>query len=132
MALCYTAETDEEAEEGGRQLLWYLQRERHPYFFNPPGYTPYQAMAKQLRTGAGRPYADTYETLSERGILLAGTPETMVRKITALHEKCNIGHLLMMNQAGFMSAETTRRSMSLFAKEVYPAIRHLGEVPTPA
>jgi len=33
----------------------------------------------------------------------------------------------MMNQAGFMTAEETRRSMELFAKEVYPAIRHLGE-----
>ena len=38
-----------------------------------------------------------------------------------------IGHLLMMNQAGFMSAERTRRSLELFAREVYPAVRGLGE-----
>jgi hypothetical protein len=33
----------------------------------------------------------------------------------------------MMNQAGFMPAERTRRSLELFAREVYPAIRNLGE-----
>lgn len=38
-----------------------------------------------------------------------------------------MGHLLMMNQAGFVTAEETRRSIELFAKEVYPEIRNLGE-----
>ena len=37
-----------------------------------------------------------------------------------------IGHLLMMNHAGHMSSEKTRRSLELFAREVYPAIRELG------
>jgi alkanesulfonate monooxygenase SsuD/methylene tetrahydromethanopterin reductase-like flavin-dependent oxidoreductase (luciferase family) len=127
LALCYTAETEEDAERGGRELLWYLQRERHPYFFNPPGYTPYQQMARQMASGERRAYGDSYEMLSEKGILLAGTPDQMIEKITYLYERCNTGHLLMMNQAGFMSAERTRRSMELFAREVYPAIRGLGE-----
>jgi hypothetical protein len=34
---------------------------------------------------------------------------------------------MMMNQAGFMPGEKVRRSLELFAKEVYPAIRDLGE-----
>ncbi len=58
---------------------------------------------------------------------MTGTPEQMIEKITYLHERCDTGHLLMMNQAGFMSAERTRHSLELFAKEVYPAIRGLGE-----
>ena len=33
----------------------------------------------------------------------------------------------MMNQAGFMDRQETRRSMELFAREVYPEIRTLGE-----
>lgn len=33
----------------------------------------------------------------------------------------------MMNQAGFMIADEARRSMGLFACEVYPEIRNLGE-----
>ena len=33
----------------------------------------------------------------------------------------------MMNQAGFMPGDSVRKSLSLFAEEVYPAIRDLGE-----
>ncbi len=100
---------------------------RHPYFFNPPGYTPYKALARQISSGERRAYGDDFETLSQKGILMTGTPEQMIEKITYLHERCDTGHLLMMNQAGFMSAERTRHSLELFAKEVYPAIRGLGE-----
>jgi hypothetical protein len=32
----------------------------------------------------------------------------------------------MMQQAGFLSHERTVRSMTLFAKEVYPRVKHLG------
>ena len=49
----------------------------------------------------------------------------MIERSSTLHERCNVGHLLMMNQAGFMPGESVRKSMSLFAKEVYPAIREL-------
>ena len=69
---------------------------------------------------------DTFETLREKGILLCGTPDVMIERIRQLHERCNIGHLLMMNQAGFMEGESVRKSLSLFAKEVYPAIQDLG------
>jgi hypothetical protein len=34
--------------------------------------------------------------------------------------------MLMMSHAGFMNVEKTRRSLELFAKEVYPAIKDLG------
>jgi hypothetical protein len=41
--------------------------------------------------------------------------------------RCQVGHLMMMMQAGFMPTEHTRKSLKLFAEEVYPAIRELGE-----
>ena len=56
---------------------------------------------------------------------LTGNPDTMIKKIRYLHERCGIGHLLMMNQAGFMPADKVRKSMKLFAEEVYPAIKEL-------
>ncbi len=130
LALCYTAETDEEAADYGKNLLWYLYRERHPQLNAPPGYLPPQVLAKQILGTAGKAYRDSFEQLQEKGIVLAGSPDTMIEKITYLHERCNIGHLLMMNHAGFMSPEKTRRSMELFAKEVYPAIKHLGAQPS--
>ncbi len=129
LALCYTAETDEQAEEDGKGLLWYLYRERHPYFNAPPGYVSAPAMAKAALGVGGKPYRDSFEGLQEKGIVIAGSPDTMIKKIKYLHERCGIGHLLMMNQAGFMPADKVRRSMELFAKEAYPAIRELGVQP---
>src|SRR6266540_3408616 len=127
LALCYTGETDEQAQEDGKGLLWYLYRERHPQFNAVPGYAPPQAMAKAYLGVGGKPYRDSFESLQAKGIVMAGNPDTMIEKITYLHERCGIGHLLMMNQAGFMPPDKVRRSMELFAKEVYPAIRDLGE-----
>lgn len=127
LALCYTGETDEQAEEDGKGLLWYLYRERHPRFNAVPGYAPPEAMARSYLGMAGKPYRDSFESLQAKGIVMVGSPETMIKKITYLHERCGIGHLLMMNQAGAMPTEKVRRSMELFTREVYPAIRQLGE-----
>ncbi|MBV9579995.1 MAG: hypothetical protein JO057_15505, partial [Chloroflexi bacterium] len=52
---------------------------------------------------------------------------TMIRHIRTLYERCGVGHLLMMNQAGSMPDTQVRRSLELFSREVYPAIRDLGE-----
>jgi len=126
LALTFVGETDEQAKEEAKGLLWYLYRERHPQFNAPLGYVSPQAAAK-MYLGASKPYRDSIEGLMEKGIVIAGNPDTVAKKMTYLHERCNIGHMLMMNQAGFMPADKVRRSMELFAKEVYPAIRHLGE-----
>jgi alkanesulfonate monooxygenase SsuD/methylene tetrahydromethanopterin reductase-like flavin-dependent oxidoreductase (luciferase family) len=127
LGLCYTAETDEQAQRDGEGLMWYLRRQRHPAFSNVPGYAPPKTMAKLYQGNQGKPRDDSYESLQEKGIVMVGNPDTMIKKITYLHERCGIGHLLMMNQAGSMPTEKVRRSMELFAREVYPAIRHLGE-----
>jgi alkanesulfonate monooxygenase SsuD/methylene tetrahydromethanopterin reductase-like flavin-dependent oxidoreductase (luciferase family) len=127
LALCYTGDTDEEAQDAGRQLMWYLQRYRHPQFNNPPGYNSYQSLAQAMLGGAAKPRGDSYESLQEKGIVMVGNPDTMIQKIRYLHERCGIGHLLMMTHAGAMDSRKTRRNLELFAREVYPAIRDLGE-----
>lgn len=125
LALCYTGETDEQAQEDGQGLLWYLQRKAHPGFNAPPGYAPPDVMAKAI-LGIGQKGRGSYEQLQESGVIMVGSPDTMIQKIRYLHERCGVGHLLMMNHAGSMSSEKTRRSMELFAREVYPAVRELG------
>jgi alkanesulfonate monooxygenase SsuD/methylene tetrahydromethanopterin reductase-like flavin-dependent oxidoreductase (luciferase family) len=131
LALCYTGETDEEAQEYGKQLLWYLYRERHPQFNQPPGYNSPEVIAKSMLSAGGKPYRDSFESLQEKGVVMVGSPDTMIKKVHELYEKTGVGHLLMMNQAGFMTGDKVRRSMELFAREVYPAVRHLGEKPEP-
>ncbi len=129
LALCYTAETDAQAQAEGEQLLWYLRRVRHPQFNAPPGYVAPRVHAQTVIGGARKGYGDSYEALQEKGIVMVGSPDTMIKRIRTLYERCGIGHLLMMNQAGFMPQHQVRRSLELFAREVYPAVRHLGERP---
>ena len=90
-------------------------------------YIPPRAQAQSILGAAGKGYADSYETLQEKGIVMVGSPDTMIRRIRTLYERCGIGHLLMMNQAGSMPDHQVRKSLELFAREVYPAIRDLGE-----
>jgi alkanesulfonate monooxygenase SsuD/methylene tetrahydromethanopterin reductase-like flavin-dependent oxidoreductase (luciferase family) len=127
LGLTYTAETERQAEEVGKKLLWYLYRKRPVGFFAPYGFVPPEALAGFFDPARMRRYTRSWEELKEEGVVIAGTPKTVIEKVRYLHERCGVGHLLMMNQAGFMTAEETRRSMELFAKEVYPAIRPLGE-----
>jgi alkanesulfonate monooxygenase SsuD/methylene tetrahydromethanopterin reductase-like flavin-dependent oxidoreductase (luciferase family) len=126
LALCHTAETDAQAQAEGEQLLWYLRRVRHPRFNAPPGYISPTAQARSILGAAGKGYADSYETLQDKGIVMVGSPDTMIKRIRTLYERCGIGHLLMMNQAGAMPSHQVRNSLDLFAREVYPAIRDLG------
>jgi len=126
LALCHTAETDAQAEAEGQQLLWYLRRKRHPRFNAPPGYLPPRVEAQAILGGGRREFAASFEKLQEDGIVMVGSPDTMIRRIHTLYERCGIGHLLMMNQAGAMPDHQVRKSLELFAREVYPAIRELG------
>jgi alkanesulfonate monooxygenase SsuD/methylene tetrahydromethanopterin reductase-like flavin-dependent oxidoreductase (luciferase family) len=127
LALCYTAETDEQAWDEGRELMWYTSRKRHPGFSNPPGFNSVKTNMMIL-SGIDKPRGDTFESLMSKGIVIAGSPATVTKQIKEWHKR-GVGHLLMMNQAGVLSAELTRRSMKLFAEEVYPEIRGLSNAP---
>ena len=62
----------------------------------------------------------------EMGVIMYGTPDSVVEQIKRFYERVGgFDHLLMMQQAGFLSHERTVRSMTLFAKEVYPRIKDL-------
>jgi alkanesulfonate monooxygenase SsuD/methylene tetrahydromethanopterin reductase-like flavin-dependent oxidoreductase (luciferase family) len=75
-----------------------------------------------------KPRGDTFESLMEKGIVIAGSPTTVAKRIKEWHRR-GVGHFLMMNQAGSLSAELTRRSMELFAREVYPELKELAPTP---
>jgi len=126
LALVYVSDSEEDAQTYGQELLWYLYRERHPQLNMPPGYLPPQVLANNILGRGGKAYRDSFEQLQEKGIVVAGTPDQVIKKLTYLYERCGIGHMLMMSHAGFMSVEKTRRSLELAAKEVYPAIKDLG------
>ena len=127
-ALVYTGDTDEAGYAGARKLMWYLTANKvATQFKNPPGYASLKTAAALLR---GAPTAfdrsSPLEQCIERGIVFAGSPDTVYKQIARHHAHVGgYGHLLMMGQAGFLEHDETVRGMTLFAREVYPRLKEL-------
>ena len=59
----------------------------------------------------------------QRGILFAGSPDTVFEQIKTFYEEVGgFGHLVTMGRAGFMTHAETNRSIELLANEVAPRI----------
>lgn len=126
--LMYTAETDEQAEEEGKQLLWYLEDLVPQELYTPAGYNKPEAMIRLAnQAGLGERGNHDWEDFKKQGSIMVGSPETMVENIKRHYEQTGgYGNLIMMAQAGHMNHEQVKRSIKLFAEEVYPKIKHLG------
>ena len=61
-----------------------------------------------------------YDYLSDRGLVIAGSPETCIRKIKA-YESMGIEHLLCIQQLYKMPHETVMNSIRLLGDHVIPA-----------
>jgi alkanesulfonate monooxygenase SsuD/methylene tetrahydromethanopterin reductase-like flavin-dependent oxidoreductase (luciferase family) len=131
MPLVFTGETEEAAEAGARELIWYMTAKTEPQFRNPPGYVPVELNVKALqgafsgRTDAMR--AMGLEFQREQGVVMYGTPDQVAKQVRRFYDRVGgFDHLLVMQQAGFLDHARTVRSMTLFAKEVLPQIRDLA------
>ena len=134
MPLVYVAGNDRDAEDGARELTWYLKAKVEPQYRNPPGYVPIEFNAAALR-GAGDARASrtdgmramTLEDQREQGVVIYGTPDSVVAQIHRQYERIGgFDHLLMMMQAGFLDHKRTVSNIKLFASEVYPRIKELA------
>ena len=130
MPLMFTADNEADAEKGATELLWYLAAKAEPQFRNPPGYVSVDFNVNALRGEySGRTDAmrtKTVDFLKEQGVLMYGTPDSVAQQVKRFYDKVGgFDHLLMMQQAGSLDHATTVKSMTLFAKEVYPQIRDL-------
>ncbi len=130
MPLVFTADSDEEAEAGARELCWYLDAKTEPQYRNPPGYVPVEFNVQALKGAfTGRTDAmrkQSIEFLKDQGVLIYGKPDDVAKQIKRLYDLVGgFDHLLMMQQAGHLDHKRTSRSMTLFAKEVYPQVRDL-------
>ena len=114
-----------------KELLWYMVAKTEPQYRNPPGYVPvkYNVMALQGafegRTEAMR--AQSLEMQREKGVVMYGTPDQVVRQIKTFYERVGgFDHLLMMMQAGFLDHKRTVENIQRFARDVYPHVRDLA------
>jgi alkanesulfonate monooxygenase SsuD/methylene tetrahydromethanopterin reductase-like flavin-dependent oxidoreductase (luciferase family) len=70
-------------------------------------------------------YAMTYEELQEAYHLVVGSPQTVLEKLSHMHERLGFGALLLEAQAGAMPHADTMRSLELLGREVIPQLQKL-------
>jgi len=127
MVCCHVNDTDEKAQEEAKHFLW---RMRHPLrgpreYWSPPGYHT-QAGARMNTLRRARPLNElSYQELQDSYHLIVGSPDTVIKKLSYIKNRLNVGALLLEAQAGRMSHETTMRSIELLGKEVIPALKEM-------
>ncbi|GIX46713.1 MAG: monooxygenase [Candidatus Tectimicrobiota bacterium] len=125
---CYVADSEAKAQEEARHFLWRMGPTlRGPKaYFAPPGYRSRAGteMAARRLSGGGKPLAQqSLEELQANYHIVAGTPDTVLKKLKFIKDELGIGHLIFYGQESRMSHEATLRSIELFGKEVMPALK---------
>jgi len=126
----FVAETDEEARKLAEGPLNHLFRLFIPHAVPknldtlPEDYAYYKEFFRPF-VGA----AMTYEDILNNGILIAGSPKTVTRQLTEQIEETGAGHFLCWMNFGDLSQQQVLRSEELFATQVMPKLRELGQTP---
>jgi alkanesulfonate monooxygenase SsuD/methylene tetrahydromethanopterin reductase-like flavin-dependent oxidoreductase (luciferase family) len=132
-ALCYVGDTDEEGIEVGSKLLWFLntslkQSPQMSKFLpgrNPPHLAP--GIWRSTGAGSGRPGSSLVginaQHAIERGILVAGNPDTVYRQIMDIYDKVGgFAHFIFIGRSGFLTHAEAAKGIRLMAKEVLPRL----------
>src|ERR1700730_10075564 len=144
------AETEEKAQQLGRGFVYGggFRSFARPELMFPPGYNS-NAATKRLaraftdpRTGAEilrfsegeidteavkRSIDTSYQSSQESGLIIVGTPKTVIAKIRSLLEVLRPGIFGAWYHHGPMSYEDRRTGLRLFGEEVLPAMREMAK-----
>ena len=127
----YVAETDEKAREEVRVHAenFFNKFLRYPLEARlPPGYTSVASTKALIEQKFKlRQSFQSLESLLDLGMILAGSPRTVRETIMARQQELGFGHLISMLQIATQPAEQTEASLRLFATEVMPYLRDVGE-----
>ena len=148
-AMVAVADTHEAGVALGEKLLWFLNTglKSAPQFSRLlPGTIPAEFAPKAFRSQReivaapekGQSSADAFAAAPKnnraligispadamaRGILFAGSPETVFEQIREFYDDVGgFGHLVTMGRAGHMTHAETERSIELLAREVMPRL----------
>jgi alkanesulfonate monooxygenase SsuD/methylene tetrahydromethanopterin reductase-like flavin-dependent oxidoreductase (luciferase family) len=125
-ALVFVGETDDEGTAGAEKLMWYISANKVPsHFSTPPGYIKPEFRAIAARGGMSK-YAmrgKSVEEMMERGVVFAGSPDTVASQINYFRERVGpFGNLLIMGQAGYLRKDDVIGSLTRMATEVRPQL----------
>ena len=69
----------------------------------------------------------TAEQAMARGILFAGSPDTIYQQIMDFDNRVGgFGHLVIIGRSGFMTHAEAEKGLRLFAKEVLPRLKEIA------
>jgi alkanesulfonate monooxygenase SsuD/methylene tetrahydromethanopterin reductase-like flavin-dependent oxidoreductase (luciferase family) len=144
-ALVYVGDTHEEGVEIGSKLLWFLNTslKSAPQFSRfLPGTVPAPFAPEVYRTANGsRPSASGAKNnraligisaaeAMQRGILFAGSPDTVYRQIMDFYGKVGgFDNLVMVGHSGFMTHAEAEKGIKRFAREVLPRLQEVAPIP---
>jgi len=125
--MIYVAETDEQARREFEPHFWYLAKKllRLPreYMF-PPGHT---SIESQLRPGHARrkfiSLLSSWQEAEDGLYAIVGSPATVRQKMREGIKQAGCGIIQGIFQVGSLPHELTLKNMTLFAREVMPALR---------
>jgi alkanesulfonate monooxygenase SsuD/methylene tetrahydromethanopterin reductase-like flavin-dependent oxidoreductase (luciferase family) len=144
-ALVYVGDTHEEGVEIGSKLLWFLNTslKSAPQFSRfLPGTVPPQFAPEVYRTArSNKPSASgaknnraligiSTEEAMQRGILFAGSPDTVYEQIMDFYDQVGgFDNLVMVGHSGFMTHREAEKGIKRFARDVLPRLKDVAPVP---
>jgi alkanesulfonate monooxygenase SsuD/methylene tetrahydromethanopterin reductase-like flavin-dependent oxidoreductase (luciferase family) len=144
-ALVYVGDTHEAGVGIGSKLLWFLNTslKSAPQFGRfLPGTVPPPFAPEVYRTAKGiKPSASGAKNnraliginaaeAMERGILFAGSPDTVYQQIMDFYGKVGgFDNLVMVGHSGFMTHTEAEQGIKRFAREVLPRLKEIAPVP---
>jgi alkanesulfonate monooxygenase SsuD/methylene tetrahydromethanopterin reductase-like flavin-dependent oxidoreductase (luciferase family) len=136
LALCATGETDEEGRRLAEKVLWYINMNKvYPQFARVPGYVSAERLLAMRSQGLSPVGVESsasgtgLDTHIEKGNMFCGSPDTVYKQIKKFHDHVGgISHMMLMMQAGPMDTPEVQKSLTLFAKEVYPRLKELSPI----
>ena len=130
----HVADTEEKAIENARQFMW-MQGEftglAHPVWSSPSGYFSPQHRRGFVEFAVGRAEnprgRPTLEQQMENGLIIAGTPKTVIARMRKLLEAARPSIVALWGSDGFVNHAETQHCIRLLGEEVLPAVREIGK-----
>jgi alkanesulfonate monooxygenase SsuD/methylene tetrahydromethanopterin reductase-like flavin-dependent oxidoreductase (luciferase family) len=132
MTCCLVADTDEKAQELGKEFMMRMSFKGPKEFMAPPGLVPVRSDGRTFAPGAQRSATRdaakpldsmSYEECQDAYHIIVGSPETVTRKLRYLEDRLGIGSVLFEANGGFLSHKDVMRSIELIGSEVIPALK---------
>jgi len=124
---CVIAETDELAmQEGEKYAMWLFRKgmKVRPEFFLPPGYMSERSIRAAIENNASFGQGEkSFKELVETGVVIAGSPDTVIEKLSYYTEVLHAGMLVTGGHVGEIPDYLVLKSQEMMAKEVMPHFR---------